>query len=549
MCSIFLGRLNMQNIKFYLEPLKSSVYYKHISNESVGVIDRIKFFANSSSLQPNVLYIVSADDFQKIDFSKISVTSLLLFVSGKLPIKSPMINSEITLICSELSIEELYTSVSEVLNMYQQCKRYFSESSFNGIPFEKTIESFSTKFGSSCFILDTDYRVLFSSEIQNLSLANSLELLARSNPPIMSLQTLFGHLEGSEYTCHSSATENSNILFHLSRFRQDGVVKANILIVSPNNYKYDMKYVSKYLRRYISLSYPLNSNGEDRSSNKFKNTLDDILEGRLKENSLIKKAVCEGLDKSYGSHLSAMIVRFDEVGTSPSIYDLLSKKLQEVFISAKIATYGGDIVCLIPITTNFDLNIIGRSYWQQELFSSDWNMDKLKTILSDFKARACLHAITQSYGNIRTLYFLTKSSLQIGTLFDLPEKRIYFSEDYHIFNVISLAMEKFTENFNSSAYIYLVFPDIITLLRYDKLHKDNLSTVLYQYLINGMDVKKAANALFMHRNTVNNKLLKIKQILNTNFDDAMVIGKYLLSLMIVQYCERYLLIENQILHF
>ena len=61
--------------------------------------------------------------------------------------------------------------------------------------------------------------------------------------------------------------------------------------------------------------------------------------------------------------------------------------------------------------------------------------------------------------------------------------------------------------------------------------------VLYRYYIYG-DVNRTAQSLFVHRNTVYNKLKAIQKLLNVDVDDAAVRGSYLTSLRLYYYCEK-----------
>ena len=58
------------------------------------------------------------------------------------------------------------------------------------------------------------------------------------------------------------------------------------------------------------------------------------------------------------------------------------------------------------------------------------------------------------------------------------------------------------------------------LAAYDRENHTNLLETLEVYLLENRNVSAAAQKLYIHRNTMNYRINKIKQVLNTDFDDA-----------------------------
>jgi DNA-binding PucR family transcriptional regulator len=58
------------------------------------------------------------------------------------------------------------------------------------------------------------------------------------------------------------------------------------------------------------------------------------------------------------------------------------------------------------------------------------------------------------------------------------------------------------------------------LEEYDRLHNGCLVDTLYYDLLTGGSVKAVAEAMYTHRNTVNYRIGKIREILGTDLDDA-----------------------------
>ena len=79
------------------------------------------------------------------------------------------------------------------------------------------------------------------------------------------------------------------------------------------------------------------------------------------------------------------------------------------------------------------------------------------------------------------------------------------------------------------AYIH---PEIRTLAEADTGSGDELLRTLYTYLILGRSAARTAEALFIHRNTLRNRLNKIREIISPDFEDESLRDHILLSLII-----------------
>ena len=88
--------------------------------------------------------------------------------------------------------------------------------------------------------------------------------------------------------------------------------------------------------------------------------------------------------------------------------------------------------------------------------------------------------------------------------------------------------------------MYLVHPAIIELTRYDAEHRSDLREVLYRFLLCDRSLAKTADAAFMHRNTVLNKITKVESMLGIDLNDARLRQKLILSCQIILYIENVL---------
>ena len=84
--------------------------------------------------------------------------------------------------------------------------------------------------------------------------------------------------------------------------------------------------------------------------------------------------------------------------------------------------------------------------------------------------------------------------------------------------------------------ILLTHPAVINLYRYDQEHNTNLEEVLFYYLVNHRSLGLTARSLYMHRNTIVNKIKKIKELTPVDMDSPDVQAHLILSHYLLIYC-------------
>ena len=75
--------------------------------------------------------------------------------------------------------------------------------------------------------------------------------------------------------------------------------------------------------------------------------------------------------------------------------------------------------------------------------------------------------------------------------------------------------------------------------RHDIEENDNLCDILEAYIRNNCNTTKTAKDMYLHRNTVINKIDRIEEIIGRSLDDWNLQMSLMLSSMIVRYAENY----------
>nr|MCR5100963.1 helix-turn-helix domain-containing protein [Butyrivibrio sp.] len=226
-------------------------------------------------------------------------------------------------------------------------------------------------------------------------------------------------------------------------------------------------------------------------------------------------------------HLACIVVRPE---VKPALTDIgkITRQLQEFFEGINLFYTGEEWIVL---------------YSQDKDTSVDLDIDY--EAFSDLLYRNGLNAgisyVCQLSEAYRNMYMTAESALDLGIEMEVAPfiKRIYTFHQYNLYYIIHMAAQAYSFNHKDDNFIFLTHPDITRLYYFDKENSNNLLTVLCGYLQNGQNTGLTAQALFMHRNTVINKLNKIEEVLGHKLDYEKDNFLFLISCMIIEYQNNY----------
>lgn len=95
----------------------------------------------------------------------------------------------------------------------------------------------------------------------------------------------------------------------------------------------------------------------------------------------------------------------------------------------------------------------------------------------------------------------------------LYDEAIFYYDDYIMRSIVA--------NICDHAAAEVICPTgLMLLIEYDRAHGKDLVPILHEYLNNNMNVSETSRKLFIHRNTLINKLRKINDVMQINLDDG-----------------------------
>lgn len=227
-------------------------------------------------------------------------------------------------------------------------------------------------------------------------------------------------------------------------------------------------------------------------------------------------------------HLACIVIRHSQSQHEATFINKISSILQDFFPETNLFFTGEEWIVL---------------YSQEEDTSDTLSIsyDMFSNLLETYQLDAGLSYVCQLPEMLRTLYLTASAAIDLGKGLGITpyQKRIYTYHQYNPYYVIHLCSHSFTELHKTENLVYLTHPDITRLYYYDVENTSNLLDVLFAYLLCGQNVNQTSQMLYMHRNTVLNKLNKIKEFLQHDFDYHTDHFLLLLSCMILRYQHQY----------
>ena len=220
-----------------------------------------------------------------------------------------------------------------------------------------------------------------------------------------------------------------------------------------------------------------------------------------------------------------MIVSFDQTGNRSMIpWNYIISQLQYIFPYSNITTYNGDILLIIQK--------------RQRKSRIRFNEKQLMDLLEQYNGHSCMGNASEFMMSLPPMYYQVRGALRIGCHID-PDRRIYYYEDFAMYQIIEMAADSEIEHLSSRNLAHLCNNEMIALILYDHKYGTNMADILLAYLKYERNTTLTAKALYMHRNTLLNKIKKIEEIIDRDLEDPDFRARTLFSGYVVNYMRKY----------
>jgi hypothetical protein len=525
----------MPRIQFFQHSLKKHILSKQIKFEDIGDIEGIILLKEQSSLPQGYIFIGEEDTVQHLLKTTEIKYPTTIFIAGSRKDFLPTFTQKqpINYIITDLDIIDLYNKTNKIVSNYKYWTSALLKALCEGKNLHQIIILASNMIKAPIYLLNAGFKVICSNTEKQIDDIYEKEIsengyLSFDSINSISLDTSLKIYSNVRlYTYPSQATDST---YYRCEISSENNVIANLLIIVNQGHSYiDMPDLILHLSNIIK-KFLLDEYGDAFHQDTICSTfIKDIIEQKIVDLNDIESR-SKMLPYPIKGFLYCILIRFDEEGKKKKIpFSYIISQLEEIFEETNITVYKDEIYIL---------------HCQDERTFSDlcFDYEQLSTLLVRYNAYAGISNGSRHLNKIYTMYMLSANAIRLGVPFRRVDRnpRIFNYEDYSIYYLIDLCVQKFTQLHNHDDIIYLTHPSIIAICRYDKKHKTNLCDVLFHYLINDRSIMLTAQALYMHRNTVQNKINKISEIITIPLDNGYMQQRMIISYYIMKYYEIYM---------
>lgn len=250
-----------------------------------------------------------------------------------------------------------------------------------------------------------------------------------------------------------------------------------------------------------------------------------LLEGKMQGDQNAAEIV-RGLGLKPNHRFCMLLVSFfGRVEEIP--WDDASRQLSRILGGCPVTEYRGDLLALCPVDS--------------EEITLRYPAEQLEQFLSRQGAYAVVSNSAMRPTAIRALYHQTRSVMRFGLALGKDENtRVFPYEKYAFYHIVELCADGYRTDLQIHNLVYLCHPSLGRVLRYDRSHGTNYTEILRKYLENNCNLSQTAREMFMHRNTMLNKLETVRELLGVSLNDPAVREQLQFSFHVVDYAEKIL---------
>ncbi len=526
----------MPNISFFTHNMKHHIIRRQISYLELNNIYRIELICPSTEFHSDTIYIGEAAavaDLLKAQRPQINVT---IFSADDIYRLDPFFKlKNLNLISTSWSLAELYNHINKIWNYYYQWNLSMANALCQGHDLEQIIHTAGHMLNGHVLLLNPGYVLLSQSLTDAYSDPYADEVQEKGYLDFDSVRFFKQHFKpGPGCHCqigHFSLKETNNIYYTMPIHVGNSLLARLLFILNDMHRDMDIFEMIYSLGSIIGKLLVENYSAPKTVNSEFMSLLSDYAK-RSTLNQLEVKNRFLLLPHRVEPILHCIIIHFNG-NTTDVPYEFFLNQLGTLIPDCNTTIWNEEIV------------IMYSSKKRVEDFNQICDPKAFSQLLERFHAAAILSAATKHPEKFYTLYTLSDRLLQILISMEPPTlyKNIYRYEDHLHYLTIDLGCQQFQSILHHSEIIYLADSSIITLARYDQKHNSDLLSLLYHYLINGRNVTKTAQMMYMHRNTVLNKINKINDIIRLPLEDGQIQQRLLFSCQLIFYYQNFLSIK------
>ncbi len=518
---------NRQNSKLayllrLLEPdILAITQYKTVPRNLLS----IEFLENQTVLHAKCLYLAAdLEQVKKLSERMIFPGTVVLACGGQEA--AALLEAEhrdYIGIAVRIGFVELYNRLNRMLAQYQEWRSQVLDLRTGRLSLEEFLQAAQKKFGKRIFFLDRDRQIYGNRPLEKDFPRKFQQLLEREPEEIYSALSP----EGKRDACRVYRDQEAGRQYFCSDVTVGQAWRGCVAVEGGLQEEQDLPTMAIFISRGIGIRFQEALVAPPGPPLLFAQLLDDILHDRLRE----EKDVASGfqmLPYPVKTQVRCVILRFESGHINEKPHARLLAALRKAFPDVNTAVFRDEIVVLFTYE-GFPNGL------------SEEERRKLQEVLEQFNASAGIGEPFTQLAHFKTQYNLVRKILQLGMAVRFrPEERILTRGDYMDYLLIDLALGQFVWQYGHLNFAYLIHPAVVHLARLDHEQQTDQLTLLHLYLLNNLNAGKTAEQVFMHRNTVINRIKKMTAATGWDLNHPALQHQLLLSCCLMRYSERYL---------
>lgn len=478
------------------------------------LFDGIRILTNSEeTLDARYLYVELypyAENYRTNELADISVVC-----SENSPIQNYVKNG--IFISNKFSIYDIFNNLTEIFDRFNSWENKTKDALIEKEPLENVL--------NLCRMVTRE-----TVYVTNLS----LKMIAHTKPTIMSdisaiwqYQEKYGYMPmhvvktlidtkeidriNSYPYAFSSPTTAFNLPYTCRNIFIDNVIRAHIFIVSIYQKPLQTnKEIADLLGQLFTVFIRDHTDFFSTTGLFHEHFFKDVLSAKLQDRSLIQQQL-SSINWNIEDGFLVFAMKIQQ--TSQEAFRIFNHSMERAGFDFKSIEFSDDYVTIFHIKRNSETiqNI----------------QKKAGEFLDRQNIRGAFSKWFPSFKDIRIYHQQVQAVLSFCEHISC-HKNLLIEEEFGIYSFIKAGLE------NHSSF-EVCHPDVIFLYEYDKKNLTDYIDTLFQYLINDRNVVKAAKSLFIHRNTMNYRLEKIKGLADFDEENQDIRSYVLLSIYILKY--------------
>lgn len=508
------------NLNMLIEKLKPLSPKTYIIKQEGIYIESIKLITKKQTLfEPSILYISKASSLPQIEIYSNTINLLCI---EDIPIPSEYIkNLRLNLVTLD-STNDLFTIFNEVQDILTKFNQWYStlmDSLITNKGLQEILDIGYKLIENPIVLFDISFKILGQTKLIELDEPIWKESLIKGyfpNEYVSKIKTFkcvekvyksrFPVLEGLVTEKYEKMISNiiihNKIVAHLKVFECNRPFKNS-----------DFEIVS-FLSNIISSEMQKTKFFQSTKGVMYEYFIADLLEGKVKESEAIEERI-KYLDLNFKKNFYIISISSDAFNDENSPVLQIRDYLENMISDSKSIIYKDYIVMFISRRHKNGL-------LEKELKT-------LEEFLITNRLRAGFSRCFTSLTEAQKHFLQSLKALKLGTR--MHKNKCFFQyNNYAIYHMMDVHSVETLKDF--------CHPSLLALIEYDKQNNTNYIQSLYTYISKDKNKVATADLLHIHRNTLNYRIAKIREITEFDLDDKDLLFHLNLSFKILEFAEK-----------